>query len=67
MLEGTEILWPEYLEYYYLMCKRQAMGINSFQKELQNDPRSTDDYIFRHLEYWDRLPEFDEMEICHVY
>ncbi|MGF7050096.1 putative phage terminase large subunit-like protein [Paenibacillus sp. DS2015] len=63
MLEGTEILWSEYLDYYYLMCKRQAMGFNSFQKELQNDPRSTDDYIFQHLEYWDRLPEFDEMEI----
>lgn len=64
MLEDTEILWSEYLDYYYLMCKRQAMGFNSFQKELQNDPRSTDDYIFQNIMFWDRLPEFSEMEIA---
>ena len=63
MLEGTEILWPEYLEYYYLLCKMQAMGVKSFQKEFQNDPRSTDDYIFQDIQYWDRLPDFDEMEL----
>ena len=28
MLEGTEILWSEYLDYYYLMCKKQSMGIS---------------------------------------
>ncbi|AOZ93625.1 phage terminase large subunit [Paenibacillus crassostreae] len=64
MLEGTEILWSEYLDYYYLMCKKQAMGEKSFYKELQNDPRSTDDYIFQNIMYWDRLPEFEEMEIA---
>lgn len=63
MLEGTEILWDEYLDYYYLMCKKQAMGEKSFYKELQNDPRSTDEYIFQHIQYWDRLPDFEEMEI----
>jgi hypothetical protein len=63
MLEGTEILWNEYLDYYYLMCKKQAMGEKSFYKELQNDPRSTDEYIFQQIQYWDRLPEFDEMEV----
>ena len=63
MLEGTEILWDEYLDYYYLMCKKQAMGDKAFFKELQNDPRSTDDYIFQNLQYWERLPEFDEMEM----
>jgi predicted phage terminase large subunit-like protein len=63
MLEGTEILWPEYLDYYYLMCKKQAMGEKSFCKELQNDPRSTDDYIFSDIQYWDRLPGFEEMEL----
>lgn len=51
MLEGTEILWAEYLDYYYLMCKKQAMGDKSFYKEMQNDPRSTDDYIFRDIQY----------------
>ncbi|MFB5088322.1 phage terminase large subunit [Psychrobacillus sp. PGGUH221] len=63
MLEGTEILWDEYLDYYYLMCKKQAMGDKSFYKEMQNDPRSTDDYIFQNIEYWSVLPEFDEMEV----
>lgn len=63
MLEGTEILWSEYLDYYYLMCKKQAMGDKSFYKEMQNDPRSSDDYIFQNISYWDRLPEYEEMEI----
>ncbi|AOZ75743.1 hypothetical protein AC231_04745 [Clostridium pasteurianum] len=63
MLKGTEILWDEYLDYYYLMCKKQAMGENSFHKELQNNPRSTDDYIFQNISYWDRLPNFEEMEV----
>ena len=67
MLEGTEILWNEYLDYYYLMCKMQQMGEKSFQKEYQNDPRSTDDYIFQDIQYWDRLPDFAEMEIvCYI-
>ena len=43
--------------------KKQAMGDRSFYKEMQNDPRSTDEYIFQELGYWDRLPSFDEMEI----
>lgn len=63
MLEGIEILWNEYLDYYYLMCKKQAMGDKSFYKEMQNDPRSTDDYIFQNIEYWSELPEFEEMEL----
>ena len=63
MTQGTEILWSEYLDYYYLMCKKQAMGDKSFFKELQNDPRSTDDYIFQQIQYWDKLPEYEELEI----
>ena len=38
MLEGTEILWSEYLD-YYLMCKKEVMGDKSFYKEMQNDPQ----------------------------
>lgn len=63
MLEGTSILWDEYLDYYYLMCKKQAMGDKSFFKELQNDPRNTDDYIFQNIQYYEKLPSADEMEI----
>lgn len=37
--------------------------INPSIKEMQNDPRSTDDYIFRDIQCWDILPEFEEMEI----
>lgn len=64
MLEGTEILWSDYLDYYYLMCKKQAMGDKSFYKEMQNDPRSTDDYIFQNLSFWEKLPDFEELEIA---
>lgn len=63
MLEGAEILWAEYLDYYYLMCKKQAMGDKSFYKEMQNDPRSTDDYIFQSISFWERLPEYDDIEV----
>ncbi len=63
MLSGTEILWSEYLDYYYLMCKKQAMGDKSFFKELQNDPRSTDDYIFQSIGYWDSLPDYSDLEV----
>ncbi|HNX63527.1 MAG TPA: phage terminase large subunit, partial [Candidatus Limiplasma sp.] len=63
MLEGTDILWGEYLDYYYLMCKKQAMGDKSFYKELQNDPRSTDDYIFQDITCWQSLPDLDELEV----
>lgn len=63
MLEGTSILWKEYLDYYYLMTKKQAMGDRSFYKELQNDPRSSDEYIFQEISYWDKLPSYSELEI----
>ena len=63
MLDGTEILWNEYLNYYYLMCKKQSMGDKSFYKELQNDPRSTDDYIFQNISMWDSLPDYTDLEV----
>lgn len=63
MLEDTDILWKEYLDYYYLMCKKQAMGDKSFFKELQNDPRSTDDYIFQNIMFYEQLPSMSELEL----
>ena len=39
------------------------MGDKSFFKELQNDPRSTDDYIFQNIQFYEKLPTFDEMEV----
>lgn len=63
MLEDTQILWKEYLDYYYLMCKKQSMGDKSFYKELQNDPRSTDEYIFQNILYYEQLPSTAELEV----
>lgn len=39
------------------------MGDKAFYKEMQNDPWSIDDYIFRDIQYWDRLPGYEEMEL----
>ena len=57
MLEGTDILWGEYLDYYYLMCKKQSMGDKSFYKELQNGSRSTEETVFPDIGYWQCLPD----------
>ena len=63
MLKDTEILWPESLTYYYLMLKKQSMGDSKFYCEYQNDPRSTDDYIFQNIQFWQSLPETKDMKI----
>ena len=39
------------------------MGDKSSYKELQNDPRSTDDYIFQNISFWDKLPSYEELEV----
>jgi hypothetical protein len=62
-MEGTCALWNEYLNYHYLMCKKQSMGDKCFYKELQNDPRFTDEYIFQDIGYWDTFPSIDVLEI----
>jgi len=38
MLEGTEVLWPEWESYYDLMVIRESEGPRSFQSEKQNEP-----------------------------
>jgi len=63
MVQDTEILWGEYLDYHYLMRKKQAMGDKSFYKEMQNDPKSTDDYVFQDISCWVELPELEELEV----
>lgn len=55
MLDGTEVLWPEVEDYYYLMKMRVTDGAAHFDSEKQNDPINPDDCLFREedLQYWD--------------
>lgn len=46
MLEGSDVLWPEHLNYEQLMIIRLVEGEIAFQLELQNNTTPTDVYIF---------------------
>ncbi len=50
MLAGTEVLWPEEEDYYYLMKMRVTDGPASFESEKQNEPINPEDAVF--LEEW---------------
>lgn len=63
MLAGTQVLWEEKNDYYYLMKKKVDEGDIAFYSELQNDPRSSDEFIFKDIKYWSTLPDFHELEI----
>lgn len=39
------------------------MGDKSFYKEMQNDPRGTDDYIFQNISFWGKIPEYEDLEV----
>ena len=60
MLAGTQVLWPEWEDYYDLMVLREREGRASFQAEIQNEPLDPDECIFAEsrLHYWDE--EFDD-------
>jgi len=55
MLEGTEVLWPEVENYYYLMKMRTSDGPAFFDSEKQNEPIHPEDCLFREewFRYWD--------------
>ncbi len=55
MLEGTEVLWPEREDYYYLMKMRTSEGPAYFDSEKQNEPINPDECLFREEDfvYWD--------------
>lgn len=61
MLEGTEVIWKEKMDYYDLMLKKVEIGEDAFSKELQNDPKSAKDRIFQELQYHDGVKP-NEME-----
>jgi len=52
MLEGTDVLWPDGQNYYFLMKKRIDEGIPSFDSEFQNDPISLDDALFQKFYFY---------------
>jgi predicted phage terminase large subunit-like protein len=54
MLEGTEVLWPEWESYYDLMVIREE-GHRSFQSEKQNEPIDPQQCIIKeeNLVFWD--------------
>ncbi len=47
MLDGTDVLWPEVEDYYYLMKMRVSDGPAFFDSEKQNEPVNPDDCLFR--------------------
>ena len=55
MLAGTEVLWPEVENYYYLMKMRVSDGPAFFDSEKQNEPIHPEDCLFREewFAYWD--------------
>jgi predicted phage terminase large subunit-like protein len=55
MLEGTEVLWPEWDSYYDLMVMRESNGCRSFQSEKQNEPIDPQQCIFKEEDFvfWD--------------
>jgi predicted phage terminase large subunit-like protein len=59
MLEGTEVLWPEVEDYYYLMKMRISEGPAYFESEKQNEPINPEDAVF--LEEW--LVDYDEGDV----
>lgn len=61
MLEGHEVLWPEYKDYYDYMKMRVAEGPASFDSEIQNEPINPEDCLFR--EEWFRWFDEDEINI----
>lgn len=72
MTKGVKVLWDDKVPmsetkykhpYYHVMLDREKWGEASFWKEDQNEPRSSEDYIFQTLHYWDELPEFGEMDV----
>jgi len=58
MLEGTEVLWPEKLDYYKLMVIKVSEGDASFNSELQNNPIDPESSAFNEewLDFYDDDP-----------
>lgn len=53
MLKGTQVLWPEKEDYYFLMEEMIEIGRRSFFKEKQNEPLGADEKVFERI-WWYR-------------
>lgn len=54
MLRGAEVLWPDKLGYYALMCILVERGQISFDKEYQQEPKDINTEIFQ-PKCWDEI------------
>ena len=66
MINDTKVLWSEYYSYYDLMEKKLRMSDSSFYREMQNDPRNAEEYPFLNIQYWDKLPDYDDLDLIMV-
>lgn len=64
MLAGTEVLWPEVEDYYYLMKMRISEGPAYFESEKQNEPVNPEDAVF--LEEWIQYYDEDEVDLSGI-
>lgn len=64
MLAGTEVLWPEVEDYYYLMKMRISEGPAYFESEKQNEPINPEDAAF--LEEWITYYDEDEVDLAGI-
>ncbi|WP_416147906.1 phage terminase large subunit [Salipaludibacillus sp. HK11] len=64
MLKETRVLWEEKFDYYFLMRKLVDDGESSFYKEMQCQPRGSDNYIFKDIQYWDSLPDLNDCNLA---
>jgi predicted phage terminase large subunit-like protein len=57
MLRGTQVLWPERASYYDLMIEMFEIGRKAFFKEMQNEPRASDQQLFENLHWFVETPD----------
>lgn len=61
MLAGTEVLWPEVEDYYYLMKMRVSDGPAYFDSEKQNEPINPEDCLFQ--DEWFQFYDDEEVDL----
>ena len=69
MPKGTEVLWPEKLDYYKLMVIKVSDGDAAFNSELQNDPIDPDSASFQEewMDYYEpELVDFKDIRYVFV-
>ncbi len=57
MLKGTEVIWPEYEDYQFLMKEMIEIGRRAFMKEKQNEPLGAEDKVFENIHWYREVDE----------